>query len=106
MNLIEAAAHQFLGHPFEFEVVQNLVPSPGFYIKLTADVASCKTFFIKIILLHKIKQNLFLSLRNQKKVAHLLLYLLMAPVLINAVAYHLLFDLRKCIGVMLHAGKG
>ena len=98
INLIETAVDEFLRHTFKLEVVPDLVASPGFDIEFPADITSRKTLLIEIILAHQIQQNFFLRLRNQQEIPHLLFYLLVTAVLVNAVVYHFLFDFQESVG--------
>ena len=98
IDFIETAVDEFLRHAFKLKVVPYLVSAPGFDVEFPADITSRKTLLIEIILAHQIQQNFFLRLRNQQEIPHLLLYLLVTAVLVNAVVYHFLFDFQESVG--------
>ena len=98
IDFIETAVDEFLRHTFKLEVVPDLVASPGFNIEFPADIAAGKAFLVHVILLHQVEQDLFTRFRDQHKLAHLLLYLLVTAVLVNAVVYHFLFDFQESVG--------
>ena len=98
IDFIETAVDEFLRHAFKLKVVPYLVSAPGFDVEFPADITSSEAFLIEIILAHQIQQNFFLGLRNQQEIPHLLLYLLVTAVLVNAVVYHFLFDFQESVG--------
>ena len=98
IDFIETAVDEFLRHAFKLKVVQDLVASPGFDVEFPADITSRKTLLIEIILAHQVEENFFLRLRNQQEIPHLLFYLLVTAVLVNAVVYHFLFDFQESVG--------
>ena len=98
IDFIETAVDEFLRHAFKLKVVPDLVASPGFDVEFPADITSRKTLLIEIILAHQVEENFFLRLRNQQEIPHLLFYLLVTAVLVNAVVYHFLFDFQESVG--------
>ena len=98
IDFIETTVDQLLRNAFKFQVVPDFIAAPGFDVEFPADITSSEAFLIEIILAHQVQENLLLRLRNQQKIPHLLLYLLVTAVLVNAVVYHFLFDFQESVG--------
>lgn len=102
INFIKTLVDQLFSDSFKFKMISDFISAPGFHIKFPADITPRKAFLIQVIFLHQKQKNLFLRFRNQQKIAHFLLYLLMTTVLVNTVVDKFLFDFEESIGFVIH----